>query len=83
MGASWRGDRERNCARCVAGAGARDWVEEFGRERKRAGEGTTQLPVLSLTSLALCLTRWAHLPPPAHPTHRFTHAQRIQLKVKV
>lgn len=74
MGASWRGDRERNCARCVAGAGARDWVEELGGKRKPAREGTTQLPVLSLTSLALFLTRWAHLFPSCPPTqHNATH----------
>jgi len=53
MGASWRGDRERNCARCVAGAGARDWVEELTRKRKGGDYSITCAPTDLPISLSL------------------------------
>lgn len=54
-GASWWGDGERNCARCVdrVGGGWKDGVRSPG---KKGGEGTPQLPVLPLTPLSLCLS---------------------------
>lgn len=53
-GASWWGDGERNCARCVDRVGG----ERMGWEtlEKKGGEGTPQLPVLPLTPLSLCLS---------------------------
>lgn len=59
MGASWWGDGERNCARCVdrAGDGAKGWgAKPWNKKKKKGGEGTPQLPVLRLTPLSLCLS---------------------------
>lgn len=52
-GASWRGDGERNCARCDTVGGVKGWGE---KPWKKGGEGTPQLPVLPLTPLSLCLS---------------------------
>lgn len=56
MGASWRGDRERNCARCVAGAEARDRVEELGRKRKGGDYSITCAPTELPISLSYFLS---------------------------
>lgn len=67
MGASWRGDRERNCARCVAGAGARDGVEELGRKRKGGDYSITCAP----TDLPISLSCFLSFSPDGLPEERF------------
>ena len=58
-GASWWGDGEHNCARCVDravwGWGVKGWGEK-AQQKKKGREGTPQLPVLPLTFPSLSLS---------------------------